>query len=835
MGTRIPVQLTRFIGREQEIEEITRLLTDARLLTLTGPGGCGKTRLAMAVAAQLEDTFGRGVLWVDLAQVRDHAQVAQSVARASDTAEEPGRSGLDVVVDAFRDAPRLLILDNCEHVRDSCRELGAALLARTPVTILTTSREPLDVRGERLFPVPALSLPSRDHPRNDLAGLARFEAIELFIERAQRVLPRVALTAENAASIVEICRRLDGLPLAIELAAARVNVLTTEQIVARLDDHFSLLAPAEHLTQSPHQTLRAAVDWSYELLDEPERLLLQRLSVFAGGCSLSTVETVCAGNGIERDHLLELLATLINRSLLTAHTVQRGEARYSLLEVIRQYGQGELAEAGEWEITRDRHLECFLRLCEETEPELSGDHQQRWLNRLEEEYDNIRAALDWSLTSGQIARGLRMAVAIYEFWTIRGYTEEALAWLERLLARPDETIPPVVRANALAYAAFLAGFRGNSAQQAAFGREATERARELGQEGQPALAWISAGEAYADGRPGPLPSGGSALAWALGAQAYSARAEGDFETELAIYQRVIHLHREAGDRHLLGPSLVRAGFAALSLGRLDEARAMTDEALPLIREAGNPFWIAMTLNGSGDLARCAGDYARARIEYEESISLLRAIGAESDLASVLHNLAYTWLHLGDLERAHALFNESLGLQRAARNTPGVVECLMGFAALAVARGIPAAGARLLAAAVEIGGERVVTTWAATGMEYEHYLALARAGLDAETFRTEQAVGRTLSLEQAVRFARRLPLDATARRPQTDPDDLTPREREVATLVAQARSNHEIAEELVLSKRTVEKHVSNIRSKLGFTQRAQIVRWAIDVGLVRAAE
>jgi len=325
------------------------------------------------------------------------------------------------------------------------------------------------------------------------------------------------------------------------------------------------------------------------------------------------------------------------------------------------------------------------------------------------------------------------------------------------------------------------------------------------------------------------------LAWALSAQAYAARAEGDYETEFVIYKKVVQLHREAGERSLLGFALISACFAALSLGKYREARAMLDEGLPLFREARNPYLIAVTINGSGDLARCEGDYARAQADYEESIALLREIGAARDLASALHNLGYTCLCLGKTEQAHALFRESMALQHTQQNTHGIAECLIGFAAMAAVCGLPADGARLLAAAVAIGGERIVTTWAATKMEYEHYLALIRAALTEQQFQAAQATGRTLSLERAVEFAQNLSLKATAQRTRKKPDDLTQRECEVAILIAQAKSNEEIAEELVLSKRTVEKHIANIRSKLEFTERTQIVRWALDNGLLDSTE
>jgi DNA-binding CsgD family transcriptional regulator len=316
-------------------------------------------------------------------------------------------------------------------------------------------------------------------------------------------------------------------------------------------------------------------------------------------------------------------------------------------------------------------------------------------------------------------------------------------------------------------------------------------------------------------------------------QAYAARATGDYQTEFTLSQRIIQLYREIEDSHLLGVGLSTYSFTAMSLGKFDTARTMLDEALPLLRETGDRYRIAMALNFSGDLARCEQNYKEAQRAYEESISLLRGLNAVRDLASVLHNLGHTCLHRDDAERAHALFDESLTIQQSQQNTPGVAECLIGFAALAVTKDLPAAGACLLSAAVAIGGERVATTWAATRMEYEHYLGAARASLSERSFREEQAAGQTFSLVQAVDYARDIARNVTAtQKALRTLDELTPREREVAVLIARGRSNGEIAAELVVSKRTVESHVSKILSKLDITNRAQIVRWGIETGLVK---
>lgn len=810
--TNLPTVWTSFVGRGQELDEVTQLLSSSRLITLSGAAGCGKSRLALRAARAVSDHYADGAHWIEFARLAEPALVPQTTAKALRIPEQANRPALERLCDALQDRDLLLVLDNCEHLLEACAQFVERLLSATDVSILATSREPLSVRGEKLYPVDPLSLPPSSFPPDDVGGIAQFDAIRLFVERARATVPAFELTADNASVIADICRQLDGIPLAIELASARLNVLTSEQIAARLDDQFALLPEATHITYSHHDTLRAAIAWSYDMLSTPEQVVLRRLSVFAGGCTLKTAETVSAGNGVEREQMLELLSSLVNKSLVVAKTLQRGKARYSLLESIRQYAQEKLIASGEEPAIRDRHLQYFVEVAEETEPKLKGEFQQLWLNWLEGDYDNIRAALTWSLESDQIEDGLRIAIAIYQFWTVRGYMEEGAAWLKRLLAQVNEDISALVHANALAYAAFLAEFRGDSAAQMVYGKKAAALAEALGDEETPALAWT------------------------LKAQAFGARAADDEETGFALYKQIVQLYRELGDRYNLGETLTTCGIAAMSLGNYDDARAMLEEALPLVREAGEPYSIAMLLNFSGDLARCEQTYARAKHAYEESIFLLRDLDAECQLASVLHNLGHTCLHLDNVDRARDLFDESMALQQAQHNTPGIGECLIGFAGLAISEELPAAGARLLAAAVALGGERVTTAWEATRLEYEEYLQRARAGLTEETFQAEQAAGRTLSLEQAVAYAQEVGDEAAqkataARRAREKLDELTPREKEVAALIAQARSNAGIAKELVVSKRTVEKHISNIRSKLGFTKRAQIVRWAIESGVV----
>ena len=804
----LPFVPTSFIGREREIGELSRLLASSRLLTITGAAGCGKTRLALRLAQEFNGRFADGIHWLGLAPLVDPALLSQTIAKGLNIKEQPQLPALHRIVEAVRNQQLLLVLDNCEHLLTACFQLATTLLAETKISILTTSREPLGVTGERLFPVSPLSLPLRSHKLQDLAELVQYEAVQLFIERAQTFLPTFALTVINKAIVTDICFLLDGLPLAIEMATAWINILTVDQIAARLDNHFALQAAGAQVTYSPHQTLHAAIDWSYNLLTTPEQQLLLRLSVFAGGCSLDEVEAVCAGEGLKREQILELLASLVNKSLVTAGTLQRSQARYSLLETIRQYGQEKLKEGDERSLLHDRHLSCFLRLTEETEPKLRGNYLQLWLNWLEEEYNNIRAALSWSLKSSQVEQGLRIAIAIYQFWTIRDYVEEGLTWLEHLLGHVDEGITAVVHTNALFYAMTLAGFRNNLEAQKAYGLEAAALTQSIDEGDIEALRWIFA------------------------TKAYSARAEGDHQTAFAWAKKLIQIARELGDTYQLALSLSLWSFVAMSLGDYDEAQAMLDEALPLLREIGNPYRLAMALNFSGDLARCEQKFQQAQMAYEESIVLLREVDAVRDLASACHNLGHACLHLGEVKRATTLFKESMALHQEQGNEAGETECLLGFAALAVAADLPAAAARLLAAAAAIGGRHITSEWAATSMAYAYYLDRARAGLSENSFQSEVAAGQRMSLAQAVVLAQDVVSKmAAAQQTRQQRMQLTPRELELAILIAQGKSNEQIAEELVLSKRTVEKHIANIRSKLDFTERTQIVRLIIDRGLV----
>jgi non-specific serine/threonine protein kinase len=466
----LPRQLTSFVGRERELAEVKRLLGEAPLLTLTGAGGAGKTRLALRVAAEASGDFADGVWLVELAPLANPTLVPQAVATALGVREAPGRALTDTLTEYLHTREILLVFDNCEHLVAAAAQLTETLLQACPrLRILATSREALGLAGELAWRVPSLTLPDPDRFAGAGPGaesiLVEYEAVRLFLDRATFALPSFALSDQNAPTIAQICRRLDGMPLAIELAAARVRALTVEQIAERLDDRFRLLTGGSRTSLPRQQTLRATVDWSYDLLSEAERVLLHHLSVFSGGWALEAAEAVCGGDAVPSSAVLDLLVQLVDRSLVLAEP-QGVEERYRLLETVRQYAREKLLEAGEANGVRDRHRDYFLSLAEQADPELRGREQLTWLERLTREQDNLRAAIEWSLTRDPAETALRLAGALGWFWDLRGHWSEGRAWVERCLelatpndAQPDRTatqVAPWVRGRIFLAAGILA-------------------------------------------------------------------------------------------------------------------------------------------------------------------------------------------------------------------------------------------------------------------------------------------------------------------------------------------------------------------------------------------
>jgi predicted ATPase/class 3 adenylate cyclase len=605
----LPIQLTSFVGRDREIAEVKGLLPSTRLLTLTGAGGAGKTRLGLQVATEVLDSFPDGVWVVELAALADPALVPQALASVLSVSEHPGRPLTETLVGALRHKSMLIVLDNCEHLQSACVQfVNALLLGCHHVHVLVTSRIALGIPGETLWRVPSLSVPDPGHPPAP-ADLQQYEAVRLFVERARASQRQFALTVGNAPAVAQVCRELDGIPLALELAAARTRVLTVDQIATRLSDRFQLLTGGSSVVVPHQQTLRAAMDWSYDLLSEKERTLLRRLSVFAGGCTLEAAESVCADGDPGNAEVLDLLTQLVDKSLVQVE-VRAGEARYSLLETVRQYGRHRLEEAGDAPGARRRHLDWYLTLAERAVPEMTGPNQLAWLERLEQNHDNLRAALEWSLAGADTAPALRLAAALHGFWDIHNHFAEGRAWLDRVLSMTG-AVAPAPRAKALVAAAHLAHRQGDYTHVTAWCDEALALAEQTADKSGSAEAlhylahaaeatgnFVKAGEllehAVALHRAG---ASTWKLARTMNCLANTARAGGEYPRATALYEEALTLLRAHGEQDQSGQTLHNLSYAVLRQGDHERSRALFRQALTAAEERGNRRMVLKCLAG----------------------------------------------------------------------------------------------------------------------------------------------------------------------------------------------------------------------------------------------
>jgi non-specific serine/threonine protein kinase len=598
----------------------------------------GKTRLSLAVAAAVLDDYEDGVWLVELASLSDPQLVAQEVVLALRLREEPTRSKLATLSEYLQSKDLLLVLDNCEHLIMACAELAGQLLRSCHrLRILATSREALDISGETVWQVPPLSLPNLDQPSTP-ENLAQSEAGQLFIERAQAVQPAFRMTVAIAGAIAQVCHQLDGIPLAIELAATRVKILSVPQIATRLDDYFRLLTGGSRTALPRHQTLQAAIDWSHDLLTEPEQRLFRRLAVFAGGFTLEAAEAVVSDEigqvAILPDHVLDLLSHLVDKSLIVVR--HRRQARYRLLETIRQYARERLLASSDLDQLRQRHLAYYLQLAESAEPKLRGAEQLIWLNRLEIEHDNLRAALAWSLESEATEEGLRLAGALRVFWDRRGHFREGSQWLERILASAHQD--GLILAKALIGAGYLAWQQSNHKQALALVKQSQALCRRYGDKRGTAQSLYLAG--------------------------VIAHWQGDRDRGESLLEEGLSLSREINDELNIIEALLFLGDVRLRQGDNEQAAALAQESLTLSQKLGDQWGISFALSAMGEIARRQGDYEQAVSYFQKALSLAQEQNFKVQMPFTLEVLAITLVEQGDSERAAHLWSAAEALREA---------------------------------------------------------------------------------------------------------------------------------------------------------------------------
>ncbi len=686
----LPAQVTTFVGRGRAMAEVKRLLEGARLLTLTGPGGTGKTRLSLQVAADVLDRFPHGVWLIELANISDAASVPEVLANVLDVRIEHGRQPLETLVEALRGRNILLVVDNCEHVIAACAQVAEALLRRCPnVKILASSREALNIQGETIWSVPPLAVTEWHllERRLPLAELSQFEAVQLFVDRAKAARPSFALTEANADQVARLCWRLDGIPLAIELAAARVKVLSLEQILARLDDRFRLLSGGSRTASPRQQTLGALIDWSYDLLSEPERILLRRLSVFVAGRTLEMAEEVCAGDGLESIEIFDQLSGLVEKSLLTIEQGFDGESRYTMLESVWDYANGKLAEHSEAAKYRRRHLDFFVRLAESAQPMLEGRDQKAWLERLHYEHYNLDTALEFAVESPEtVEAGLRLAGAVARFWTVRGYFTEGYGHLTALLARADEKVSPAVRAK---------------------------------------------GE------------------WSAGLICWSQDRDADAQRH---YGEARRLYTALGARLELGRVEALLGYTKRNDGRPDEAQGHFETALALGKEAGSDEIVARALNGMGSVAMDRGDFVAARELKERALGLFRKLGDLWVVALITGSMGRMYTAAGDLATARRVVTEALILHNGLGSRGAVPYGLEALADICGREGQAEKGIRLYGAASVLRESLALDYSTTERISYNSGLEELRESVSPAVFETEWMAGRALTMQAAVDYA-----------------------------------------------------------------------------------
>jgi predicted ATPase/DNA-binding CsgD family transcriptional regulator len=810
----LPAQVSSFIGRDAELAAVRALVVGSRLVTLTGAGGAGKTRLALQVAAGLADGAGDGVWFADLAPLQDPDLVAVTVADVLGVRLETGRPALDTLVDALSGQSLLVVLDNCEHVIGACAKLADVLLRGCPdLALLATSREPLGVDGERVYRVPSMRTPA---DRDDAEAIRASEAVRLLDDRAAAQGVRLAWDQSAAELAGAICRRLDGIPLAIELAAARLRVMSAAELEARLDERFAILTGGSRAALPRQQTLRAMVDWSWELLTGAERAVLARLSVFAGGFGLAAAEAVAAGEDVPAAEVIGHLGALVDKSLVQFSDTGAGPGRYRLLETVRQYADGQLGALGPAVAgaARIAHRDYYLALAEAAAPQLIGPDQGAWLDRLDAELGNLRAALAFSQAQPDPEPGLRLAASLRVFWTARGHAAEGTDALRALLDLPAAQQATLARARALAAAVNLLEKTSGYATAEDYCQEALAIARAAGDD--------------------------HLVADLLEKRAVILVRQGQYGAAAPLIESGLGLARRLQDPRLTGHVLAGRSYVTYVAGDPAGAARAAAEALRMFRQAGDRLQAGVQLGNLGNFELSAGDVDAARTHLAESLDIVRALNSRSNIVYEAFNLGLAEYVGGSPSVAEALFAESLDLARRTGMRSSIAYALIGLALAGHSGAGPGWSARMHGAA-----DQALADLGETLEPLEEQLSdldrqRLRAAMGAEAFEAEYAAGRTLDLAQVAHWARHEMQAQRAGAQVSEPDAavpgkavsvLTPRELEVLKLVAQGLSNHDIAQRLFLSEHTVHRHLANILRKLNLSSRSAAAAWGVRAGLV----